>query len=925
MAKYDNDFKYRAIESFCNGKNTIEINEIYGVSPSTFFKWVRKFISDGPFEKENELSDKRKDFLEDLRKKATTRELDSRLLGTSNSVDFKWLLEYDKEFEQWRGFAEEWMKTQVKAKDSALTSLSNFFKKYVIPKENNIPIRVVDFLLSEYNAPDFYEICFKSCQSKRNAVNKAKKIVEFIDWILLEKFSDEDDFGCKITPPEFSNPLKKYIPNGSNSSNNSQSDKNVLPYKFIKDLRLILCPDNATSFKDWTWAQQATDSDKGGSWFVVDESIIDRNDPDCVYRTRRTSWYERNTKGVSDVVYELWSPVMSVALLTKLLLPLRTYQVRMLDSGEMDTEKYVQETRTEQGKWIKNDSPLSQGNENYPFTKGVLRKFKNTESNIDMTGFFINTNKTADINKDEDKKGYEIPWQNEEIQYWLAKLRDWQQKYNPVAKPTPWTELTKKHLGHVKDIKILKQMGATTFLFRNASCSNEEHLPIAESLIDTLWYKLLSELQEEVNKDSNTNKPIIFLKNKATTFYPLHSLRVSLITAYALEGGVPIQILSKMVAGHSTLIMTLYYTKPGISYTTDILNEADNKLNEKKIESYERFLRDNGIEEIQNNSACNDNVAYEAFVNARESGGASIIVGNKGICPKGNFGCDCGGVFINEDTGKITYGPVPGYPEMNCVRCRWFITGPAFLPGLVHHINVLGYKIHETSKRMLEFQDKLEELEDEKKYCKRNNIIFTKENELLKYTEFTKQEVLKNNELSIDYSSTYRLISKCIQLAQNTPSDDEESVQLVTTASENDIRLFVRNAKSEFEQLQVICNGAEIFPEIDIGKAILERGRVLDVALCKNGKPPVMFALSEKEQLIAGNQLMKILVNKIESMKKLDKNESFKEAVLYAEGRKQLSELGITDETIEQIKPIRMDKSLLILGQSDSSNFEIVN
>ena len=43
-----------------------------------------------------------------------------------------------------------------------------------------------------------------------------------------------------------------------------------------------------------------------------------------------------------------------------------------------------------------------------------------------MTGFFINTNKTADINKAEDKKGYEIPWQYEEIQYWLAILRDWQ-------------------------------------------------------------------------------------------------------------------------------------------------------------------------------------------------------------------------------------------------------------------------------------------------------------------------------------------------------------------------------------------------------------------------------------------------------------------------------------------------------------------
>ena len=909
--KYDNDFKYKVIKSFCDGKNTIEINEIYGVSPSTSWNWVKKFISDGPFEKENELSQARKDELEKLKKKATKRELDSRQLGASTTTDFKWLLEYDKELEQWRGFAEEWIKSKAKDKNKSINNLSTFFKKYVIPKKNNIPKTVANFLSCEYTAPDFYEICFESLKT---GVSCANKIVEFIDWILLENFSDEDDFGNKITPPEFCNPLKKYIPDGSNSYKLSQSDKNVLPYKFIKDLRLILCPDNATSFKHWKWAQEATDSKTGGgSWFIVDESIIDKDDPDCVYRTRKSSPYERKTKGVvSDVVYELWSPVTSVALLIKLSLPLRTYQVRMLDSGEMDTYKYVQENKTEQGEWIKNDSPLSKGDKNYPFEKGVLRKF-------------INTNKTADINKDEDEKGYEVPWQYEEVQYWLAKLRDWQQKYNPLDKPTPWTELTKKHIGNVKDIKILKQMGSTTFLFRNASCSNEEHLPIADGVLDTFWHKLLSELQIKVNKNLETQKPIKFIKNRKWTFYPLHSLRVSLITAYALEGGVPIQILSKMVAGHSTLIMTLYYTKPGISYITDTLTEAQNKLNEKEIEAYERFMRENGLEEIKNNSAINDNIAYEAFINARESGGASIMVGDKGICPKGNFGCDCGGISINDDTGKTTYGPVPGYPEMNCVRCRWFITGPAFLPGLVHHINVIGYNISETSKRMLEFQDKIEELEDEKIDCEYDNQIFTKENELLKYTELKKQEVLKNDKLALDYSSTYRLISKCIQLVDNAPSDSEESVQLVTVASENDIKLSVRNAELEFEQLQVICNGAEIFPETDASKAILKRSQIIDLTLSKNGKQPVMFALTEKEQLVAGNQFMRILVNKIESMKKLDKNESFQEAVLYAEGRKQLSEIGITDETIEEIKPIKMDKHLLTLGQSDNLNFEIIN
>ena len=104
------------------------------------------------------------------------------------------------------------------------------------------------------------------------------------------------------------------------------------------------------------------------------------------------------------MVYELWSPVVSVALLSKLLLPIRTYQIRMLDSGEMDTYKYIQQERVNPGKWIINDSPLSKGDKDNPFEKGVLRKFNDPTSKMEMTGFYINTNKTADINKDEGQK-----------------------------------------------------------------------------------------------------------------------------------------------------------------------------------------------------------------------------------------------------------------------------------------------------------------------------------------------------------------------------------------------------------------------------------------------------------------------------------------------------------------------------------------
>lgn len=122
-----------------------------------------------------------------------------------------------------------------------------------------------------------------------------------------------------------------------------------------------------------------------------------------------------------------------------------------------------------------------------------------------MTGFFINTNKTADINKDEANKGYNMPWQYEEMQYGLAKLRDWQQKYNPISKPTAWTELTSNQLGHAKDMKILKAMGNATFLFRDAT-QEKNTFPIRKKALDEpLWYKLLQCLEEKVNETANND------------------------------------------------------------------------------------------------------------------------------------------------------------------------------------------------------------------------------------------------------------------------------------------------------------------------------------------------------------------------------------------------------------------------------------
>lgn len=910
MAKYDDSFKHKMITLLCKRKTASELQREYGVGVPTLMTWLRTFISDGPFNEE-ELSPKEKMNLELLREKAIKRELELRYQGTSTNANFEWVLEYDNELQEWKELANEWISLQIRGKNKSLESISKFFKEYLIPYD--ITKSPQEFLLNAYNAPDFFEISYSQYTDNREAIRKAKKTINFIDWILEEKFSVEDDFGNKLTPAEFHNPLMKYFPDTVKCSNQNESDKNVLPYRYIKDLRNIICPSDATCFRDWKFVQEATASIRnGGDWFVVDESVIGKNDPDCVFRYRASSKYERTAKALPEMVYELWFPGTSVALLTKLLLPLRTYQVRMLDSGEMDTFKYVQPTRNMPGQWIKNDSHLSKGSVKNPFERGVLRRFKDQTTQMEMTGFFINTNKTADINKDEANKGYEIPWQYEEALYWLSKLRDWQQKYNPISRPTRWTELTRQHLGHVKDIKMLKQMEEEAFLFRNPTSPMQEHLPLSKNALEPLWYKTLNRLEENLKSESASDeeKSLQFVNpnSNVTTYYPLHSLRVSLITAYALEGGVPMPILSKAIAGHARLVMTLYYTKAGISYVTDKMNQAEKNILENDKEAFGRFLRDAKYEQLKTSVAANDPIAYQAVINAQKSG-ASIVISDKGICPKGCFGCDCGGTYVNDDTAKTSFGPVPGFPEQNCVRCRWFVTGPAFLPGLVHHFNTIGYNMGETGKRVINYQNEIELIENQKYECELNGSVFTKQHELLKYEQLYAQEIQKNDKLANDYNATLRLIDKCMKIIKDAPSKD--SVQLVPVGSITDVGLNINNAEYELEQLQIICNGAELFPETDASKAVLQRSQIIDLTLVNNGKKPVMFSLSDEEQLIAGNQFMRILMSRAGGLK---------DAIPYAIGRKKLEEIGFKNEFVDELKYIKTNNEPVLIDSYISTH-----
>ena len=118
-------------------------------------------------------------------------------------------------------------------------------------------------------------------------------------------------------------------------------------------------------------------------------------------------------------------------------------------------------------------------------------------------------------------------------------------------------------------------MGESCFLFRDASAYaiEDRAKPVQDHALARLWYQLLLSLEDRVATRGQTlsdGSPLRFVKDysdqtreseRTATKFPLHSLRVSLITCYAMDGEVPLPVLSKLLAGHSRILMTIYYTK----------------------------------------------------------------------------------------------------------------------------------------------------------------------------------------------------------------------------------------------------------------------------------------------------------------------------------------------------------------------------
>lgn len=641
------------------------------------------------------------------------------------------------------------------------------------------------------------------------------------DWYVDVKLAEEDDFGRPIRNPLFYNPITRR----KEPYRQAETAREALPVKYIRELIYIV------THNDFEWPRR---------W---NEDYVTRLNPE-------TKEWER-----------IWCPVRAYAMLVKLYLPLRTYQVCMLESGEADSEMF------KEGQWIRNETPLKPHGRKVT-RRGFLRKFIDQTTKNTFTGFYVNTNKTADRFKDNEDKGYEIPWQHDEVIRLVERMQEWQATYNPIQQLTKWSSITHPTVTRAFSPAQLKARGESAFLFRDPVKAHKDQ-PVYVGRLAHFWKKLLDELERRV-ADRGEVLPngdrIRFIEKRSATGVPmnpafdLHTLRVSILTALAVDGGVPLEILSKCVAGHATTLMTIYYIKQGPSYISQQLAEAQAKMLQREQENYLRFLQDCDLKEAEAVVAYNDQVGIAA---AKNTSAAGWVISDIGLCPVGGARCHEGGPRHSNDSSRNIFTPTPGGAK-NCVRCRFFLTGPAFLGGLVAHFNSVGLLVIEASERLREMQQTIADIEND---VFQQNLGADSDANRRLTTLYSRFEAAMANvdETANTWHATFALIERSKAILGGSPSSDSEDageLKLISTASLAELGIAMADA-SRFDLYDSICQHATVYPSENVPMANLRRGRILDAMLGRNMRQPIFASLSDQEALEVGNQMVSLLFSRL--------------------------------------------------------------
>jgi hypothetical protein len=562
------------------------------------------------------------------------------------------------DYRDWQDAIKRFIKITKKGKAKTIT-LCKFQRLYI--EANELGKSPAEFLVNPQNVDKalldrfLEDVCKTIEKTKKTVITEIGEFFDhFIrtDWIELDEDADEIDKSDLLGP--LKNPFSTIFVEEERRAKPSETVKPRLEYIYIKEAREWIIPDTAQTFDDLKHLYEIYE-DSDADWTEVDEAKINKDDPNCIYKCKTIKKQKK---------YYIWSPVNWVHTYVLMHLPQRGIQIAYNDSGEGDRE--IPDINAE-GKiyWKQNETPLAGQTKN----QGMLRKYPNNE-----LGYFNTTNKTS-----HDFSGHSVPWINDRVAYWLIMLRNWQSTYNPLTAVTPWVQCINTNLNAAQ----LKRKGVNCFLFRGYGAVEPIKFQNALAIrIAAALYNIQDQHPGIVLATCKSGKTTS-LAHYETLFTP-HCMRVGLISAFLFDFGLPVEIVIKIV-GHSSIVMLVYYAKVSSGELRQKMADGEAKALKNPEYAHLRQIEQQKKDELINQTDENQ------WLITKNSQAGTFTFSDIGICPFAGSRCDEGGEELNNSKH---YHPVAvGYlGKQNCLRCRFFVTGPAYVGGLLSLYNDVSAK-----------------------------------------------------------------------------------------------------------------------------------------------------------------------------------------------------------------------------------------
>jgi hypothetical protein len=681
-----------------------------------------------------------------------------------------------------------------------------------------------------------------------------RHVNEYLNHVLREELTIEDEETSELVRVgNASNPfyyMEKKV-DFKVEGRPGQTTKPALAYQYVEALRNWIVPVSATSFSDLPQLQDF-DSD----YFEVDASLIDYDDPDCIFKERDGKVY-------------LWYPGYWMHTYTLASIPARGRQIAYNDSGEADD--YLADIVDGRIAWVKNEAKLAEWKS--PILQPKRKVKKKSKGFMQFTDgewrMHFTSNKTG-----FNGEGYKVDWAPEALIYWMVKLRKWQEKYNPVDRPFPWTGCVRTNLNHAQ----LEVKGENCFLFRGF----QEQEPPAysarstERLAAALYYSQPKDLVLATFREGGSPSTL----GRYESAYTPHSMRVSLITAYVVEFGLPMEVVMKL-AGHSSIVMSIYYVKIGGVALRRRMDEGEKLALQREAYAAQDMIEQGRADSLTHQLVASSEQALEML---RSGSGGSTLVRDYGLCPYAAARCEDGGPLVGATQVRL-HTPGGYLGVQNCPRCRHFITGPMFLGGLISLWNEISLRMVFLSEQYLDFEAEVallskEEAELEIREYDEGGADLNFDEKPLKMIRIQKRKLKSEMESTAkkmdmflcDLQALTKHTRDCRELISKNEcvvQEDRDTILLVVQGQHEIVTDM--ESTSLFLQLHEVCVNATIYQSASADFAVPRRSQMLDKMALMNDLRPAMCHLTEKEQLLLGNQVIAFLFSRVKSWDMVDR------------------------------------------------------